>query len=69
MTKCPAWDSERAELIKEFGSDLDLVDIIREIAKDKDKWSCFSNFCTKVMSQKEKAERIKQAREEGTRRR
>jgi len=57
---CPAWRKERNELIDELGSQLKLGVIIRTILESKAKWNAFSDFCDKVLSSKEEAERVKQ---------
>jgi len=60
LESCPEWREEREKLVETIGTQLDMGTIIRSIIESKDKWNAFSVFCNKVLSDKERAERIRQ---------
>ncbi|XP_026825412.1 uncharacterized protein LOC105287771 [Ooceraea biroi] len=57
----PAWAERRRVLVNEIGGDLSLPTIVREIVGSERSWKAFSSFCEEVISQKEEAERMRQA--------
>lgn len=57
LTICPAWETERNDLI---GADLNLGSLFEGIIASCEKWLALASFCEKVMIAKEKEERERQ---------
>jgi hypothetical protein len=55
--ECPAWDGERQALTAVVGQDLSLPALVEAMLEGEDKWRAALEFCGRVMSQKERAER------------
>lgn len=58
---CPAWDTERAALVAVVGEDLSLPALVRKMTASREGWTAVSNFCVAIISQKEEAERQREA--------
>lgn len=58
LEECPSW-AERRALVQSIGRDLSLPAVIAAILRKEENWKAFSSFCESVMSQKEKAERVR----------
>lgn len=54
---CPAWASERRDLVAAVGGDLSLPALIKSMLESERSWIEVMSFCEHVMSQKEAAER------------
>lgn len=61
LEECSAWSNERRDLRAVTGRDLSLPALIRSIITSKEAWCGLSRFCEIVMTQKEQAERERQA--------
>lgn len=61
LAECPAWDAQRRVLIQEIGGDLSLPVIVKATADSEDAWKAMVSFCEDVLSQKEAAERDREA--------
>lgn len=59
LSHCPAWNRERVELRGEIGVDLSWEAIIRNLRREKGRKAIYQ-FCEKVMTKKEVAERNRQ---------
>lgn len=58
---CAAWADERRVLIAEVGRDLSLPTVLSSMVGSETSWAVISSFCDTVMSQKEEAERVREA--------
>ncbi|XP_026327823.1 uncharacterized protein LOC113236047 [Hyposmocoma kahamanoa] len=58
---CPAWANERRELVAAVGHDLSLPAMIKSMLESDRSWREVVSFCEHVMSQKEAAEREREA--------
>lgn len=58
----PAWAKERRVLIDKIGIDLLLPAIVKEMAGSEEAWKAVISFCSRVMMQKEIAERARERR-------
>ncbi|XP_067208489.1 uncharacterized protein [Linepithema humile] len=67
LTKCEAWEKERRVLTAVVGEDLSLPALVRAMLEGEDKWRAASEFCDRVMSQKEEAERVRRGEAMGGR--
>ncbi|XP_041976487.1 uncharacterized protein LOC121731199 [Aricia agestis] len=63
LVACPAWVAQRAQLCDIIGPDLTLPVIIRSLARSREAWQAVSTFCESIMTQKEAAERNREADE------
>ncbi|EZA57631.1 hypothetical protein X777_00731 [Ooceraea biroi] len=61
LEQCPSWAGERRVLVNRIGGDLSLPSVIRAIVGSERSWCAFASFCEEVMSQKEAAERVREA--------
>ncbi|XP_063830983.1 uncharacterized protein LOC135080231 [Ostrinia nubilalis] len=58
---CQAWVAEREILVEQVGQDLSLRAILPRMLESPDAWHAVLHFCEEVMSQKEAAEREREA--------
>ncbi|KAL0883424.1 hypothetical protein ABMA27_016806 [Loxostege sticticalis] len=58
---CPAWARERGVLVAAVGHDLTLRAVVAQMVECKEKWQAVLTFCETVVSQKEAAEREREA--------
>jgi hypothetical protein len=58
---CPAWAGERRALTDKIGMDLSLPAVLRAMTVSPEGWEAMASFCDSVMSQKEEAERRREA--------
>ena len=61
LEACPAWANERRTLCAAIGSDLSLPTVIAAMVDSEEKWRAVQSFCEDVMTQKEAAERGREA--------
>jgi hypothetical protein len=61
LAECPAWDDDRRALRGVVGGDLSLPSIIKEMLGREEAWGAVVSFCERVISQKEAAEREREA--------
>lgn len=61
LLACPAWEAERRSLSLQLGSALDPSTIMEAITSDRSNWQAFEDFCHRVMSAKEAAERLRRS--------
>lgn len=61
LEACPAWVSERGALAAVVGSDVSLQALIHSMLGSEASWDAAVDFCEQVMSQKESAEREREA--------
>ncbi|KAL0860233.1 hypothetical protein ABMA27_010540 [Loxostege sticticalis] len=61
LETCPAWARERGVLVAAVGQDLSLRAVIAQMVEDEGKWQAVLTFCEAVVSQKEAAEREREA--------
>jgi len=62
LESCSVWAAERADLTAAVGADLSLPTVIRAMVGSGEAWKAMSSFCSKVMLQKEDAERERRGR-------
>ncbi|XP_011858504.1 PREDICTED: uncharacterized protein LOC105556052, partial [Vollenhovia emeryi] len=56
LEECPAWEVKRRVLSDAIGDDLSLG-AVKALVNEEGAWAAFSEFCEKIISQKEEAER------------
>ncbi|KAL0867489.1 hypothetical protein ABMA27_008273 [Loxostege sticticalis] len=61
LASCSAWARERGVLVSVVGSDLSLTAIVARMASTEEAWQAVLTFCEAVISQKEAAEREREA--------
>ncbi|KAL0830361.1 hypothetical protein ABMA28_002549 [Loxostege sticticalis] len=61
LVSCPAWVGERGVLVSVVGGDLSLQAIVARMASSEEAWQAVLTFCEAVISQKEAAEREREA--------
>ena len=61
VEECVAWEGPRRTLVAEIGGDLSLPTIVRKMVGSDGSWDAVVSFCEEVMSQKEAAEREREA--------
>ncbi|KAL0818004.1 hypothetical protein ABMA28_008546 [Loxostege sticticalis] len=61
LASCSAWAGERSVLVSVVGGDLSLATIVARMASSKEAWQAVLTFCEAVISQKEAAEREREA--------
>lgn len=61
LSDCTAWSTQRTTLQATIGMDLELSQVVQTILESAEKWSAFALFCESVMTEKEGAERERQA--------
>lgn len=61
LEECAGWEEERRVLVATLGPDLSLLTVVRSMVGDETSWRAVSSFCEAVMSQKEDAEREREA--------
>ncbi|XP_032687051.1 uncharacterized protein LOC116851594 [Odontomachus brunneus] len=61
LEECVAWRVEKAELKRMVGDDLTPSSLVRAMLETEENWTVAVYFADSVMSQKETAERIRQA--------
>lgn len=73
VEECPAWDSQRKELVEKIGQDLTPAALVNAMLENKSQWDAVLEFAESVMRVKEEAERTRRGegphRNEGARRR
>ncbi|XP_063367024.1 uncharacterized protein LOC134655491 [Cydia amplana] len=67
LEECPAWEGQRRELAAVVGNDLSLPAVVKAMVADERSWKAVLSFCEDVMSQKEAAEREREASEQSRR--
>ncbi|XP_041986915.1 uncharacterized protein LOC121738747 [Aricia agestis] len=61
LLECPAWVEQRAVLVATTGLDLTLPAIVTTMVRSRQGWDAVATFCEDVISQKEAAERVREA--------
>ncbi|KAL0809197.1 hypothetical protein ABMA28_011422 [Loxostege sticticalis] len=61
LETCPAWARERSVLVAAVGKDLSLRAVVARMLESEEKWQAVLTFCEAVVSQKEAAEREREA--------
>ncbi|XP_063365305.1 uncharacterized protein LOC134653874 [Cydia amplana] len=61
LEECPAWEGQRRVLAAVVGNDLSLPAVVKAMVADERSWKAVLSFCEDVMSQKEAAEREREA--------
>ncbi|KAL0810515.1 hypothetical protein ABMA28_009072 [Loxostege sticticalis] len=61
LETCPAWARERSVLVAAVGQDLSLRAVVARMLESEEKWQAVLTFCEAVVSQKEAAEREREA--------
>lgn len=69
LEECPAWVSERTDLVQHIGTDLSLPAVVAAMLESAAAWEAVSTFCETVMVQKESAERERERADPARRRR
>ncbi|XP_061380962.1 uncharacterized protein LOC133319719 [Danaus plexippus] len=60
LAECPAWATERRQLITVVGADLSLPAVVQAMVGSERAWAAVVCFCEVVISQKEAAERVRE---------
>ncbi|XP_047992758.1 uncharacterized protein LOC125231355 [Leguminivora glycinivorella] len=61
LEECPAWAGQRRDLVAVVGDDLSLPAVVKAMVANERSWKAVLFFCEDVMSQKEAAEREREA--------
>lgn len=69
LEECPAWDSERQDLVSQVGQDLSPPALVRSMLRGERSWEAVTRFCESVMVRKEEAERERERADPARRRR
>ncbi|CAG9572673.1 unnamed protein product [Danaus chrysippus] len=60
LMECPAWISERSQLIRVVGADLSLPVVVQAMVGSERAWQAVADFSERVILQKEAAERVRE---------
>ncbi|XP_045542466.1 uncharacterized protein LOC123723531 [Papilio machaon] len=61
LAECPAWALQRQDLVAVVGPDLSLPAVVQRMTESDRAWRAVQTFCEVVISQKEEAERLREA--------